>query len=117
MSRTQLQQVAVKRRPQARNDQGLLMLLFESLSAGAVAVFILISALLAAVGLYTIIVWPLTKWDLANINPEKLRRSLDYVLTAIFVAGTATGLWCFSGAAFRGRKRSTRLSTPGLARN
>ncbi len=110
MSRTQLQHVAVKRRPQAKDDQGVFMLLFESFSAGAVAVLIVILALLSVVGVYTIIVWPLTKWDLSNINPEKLRHGLEYVLTAVFIAGTLMGLWCFSGAAFQRKK--PRLAAP-----
>ena len=71
---------------------------------------VVILALLSVVGIYTIIVWPLTKWDLNGVNPEKLRHGLEDLLAAVFIAGTLIGLWCFSGAAFQRRK--TRLSAP-----
>jgi len=110
LSRTQFQHVAAKRRPQAKDDQGLFMLLFESFSAGALAVLIVILVLLSVVGVYTIIIWPLTKWDLNGVNPESLRHGLEDVLAAVFIVGTLMGLWCFSGAAFQRRK--TRRSAP-----
>ena len=86
------------------------MLWFESFSAGTVAVFIVTLAILVVVGVYSMIVWPLTKWDLSNVNPEKCRSGLEYGLILIFVMGSAAGLWCFSGAAFRRGKIRAPLS-------
>jgi hypothetical protein len=63
-------------RPRAQNsqsnptDQHWSMLLFESLSAGVAAVFVGFTLVLAVVGVYVIIVWPLTFWDLANTGLE-----------------------------------------------
>ena len=52
-------------------DQFWGMLLFESLSAGVMALFVGFVAVLAVVGIYVIIVWPLTFWDLGNLGLER----------------------------------------------
>jgi hypothetical protein len=89
------------------------MLVFESLSAGGMAVFVALSAVLVLVGIYTYLVWPLTKWDLADVNAGRLASWGEFALIVIFAAGSAAGFWCFSGAAFRekiGRRRNNAVS-------
>lgn len=83
------------------------MLVFESMSAGVAMVFVAFTVALVAVGIYAMIVWPLTFWDLANTGWEKYAGWGRTVLWSMFAGGTAAGFWCFSGAAFkekRGRK-------------
>jgi hypothetical protein len=96
-----------RKRP-ASDDQDWFMLILESFSLGGMAVFVAMAAILVLVGLYTYLVWPLTKWDLADVNLAKLISLGEYVLVVIFVAGTAAGFWCFSGAAFRQRPDQRR---------
>jgi hypothetical protein len=79
------------------------MLLFESLSAGATVVLVVIAAVIALVGLYTIIVWPLTFWDGANSGLEQYASWGNVVLWSLFAGGSLAGFWCFSGAAFKGK--------------
>ncbi len=84
-------------------DQFWGMLLFESLSAGAMAVLVGIVAVMAVVGVYVIIVWPLTFWDLTNIGLEKYGSWAQTVLWSVFGGGTLAGYWCFSGLAFKSK--------------
>ncbi len=76
------------------------MLVFESLSAGAVAVFLALMAVLILVGIYSYFIWSFTHWNLTDVENGSWWK---YALLLIFVAGSAAGLWCFSGAAFRGK--------------
>ena len=96
------------------SDQHWSMLLFESLSAGIVAVVVGLSAVLILVGLYVIIVWPLTFWDLANLGLERYSSWVNIVLWSVFAGGSLGGYWCFSGIAFKGKARIT--ARPGIAR-
>jgi hypothetical protein len=84
----------------ASDQQGLGMLLFESLSAGGIAVFVALTAVLVLVGIYSYFVWPFTHWDLSTLKLEN-GSWWEYALGLIFAAGSAFGFWCFSGAAFR----------------
>lgn len=97
------------------NKQGLGMLVFESLSAGGIAVFVALAGVLILVGTYSYFVWPFTHWDLANV---KLGNGSwwEYALGLIFAAGSAIGFWCFSGAAWRGRAGQRRESVASRAR-
>jgi hypothetical protein len=79
------------------------MLVFESLSAGIVVVVVGLSAVLIAVGLYVVIVWPLTFWDLANLGLERYSSWVNIVLWSVFAGGSLGGYWCFSGAAFKSK--------------
>lgn len=74
------------------------MLIFESLSAGGIAVFMALTAVLVLVGIYSYFVWPFTHWNLAGVENGAW---WQYALGAVFILGTALGFWCFSGAAFR----------------
>ena len=89
-------------------DQHWSMLLFESASAGVMAIAIGLAAVLIIVCAYTVIVWPLTFWDLANLGLEKYDSWVNTILWSVFAGGSLAGYWCFSGAAFKGKsKRST----------
>jgi hypothetical protein len=77
------------------------MLIFESLSAGGIAVLLVLVLTLVLVGFYAGIVWPLTQWDLAHINQQKYLWWCKWTLWLIFAAGSGTGFWYFSGAAFQ----------------
>jgi hypothetical protein len=96
-------------------DQHWSMLLFESLSAGVLAVTVGLAAVLAVVGVYLVIVWPLTFWDLANLGLEQYESWTDTVLWSIFAGGSLAGYWCFSGAAFKDKSR--RKPAASVSRN
>ncbi len=82
------------------------MLLFESLSAGVLAIGVGLAAVLAVVGLYVTIVWPLTFWDLANLGLEQYASWTNTVLWSVFAGGSLAGYWCFSGAAFKAKPKA-----------
>jgi hypothetical protein len=89
-------------------EQHWSMLLFESFSAGVIALGFGFAAVLVVVGLYVILVWPLTFWDLANYGLEKYAWWAKAALWSVFAAGSLVGYWCFSGAAFKDRSRGSR---------
>jgi len=82
------------------------MLLFESLSAGVMAVAVGMAVVLIVVGVYVLIVWPLTFWDLASFGGENFSSWSDTVLWSIFAGGSLAGFWCFSGAAFKNKPKA-----------
>jgi hypothetical protein len=92
-------------------DQHWSMLMFESLSAGVMAVTVGLAAVMAIVGVYVIIVWPLTFWDLANLGLEEYASWTNTVLWSVFAGGSLAGYWCFSGAAFK-PKAKRKASVP-----
>lgn len=65
-----------------------------------------LAAVLVVVGLYVVIVWPLTFWDLANLGLEKYGPWVNTVLWSVFAGGSLAGYWCFSGEAFKGKPKS-----------
>jgi len=104
----QRQRGGSSRRPDSA-DQHWSMLLFESLSAGVLAVFVGLVAVLTAVGVYAVFVWPLTFWNGANLTAEEYRSWANTILWSVFAGGTLAGYWCFSGHAFK-RKAKPRLA-------
>jgi hypothetical protein len=76
------------------------MLLFESASAGVVAIFVGFMAVMTIVGVYVIVVWPLTFWDLGNLHLERFNSWAEPALWSVFGGGTLAGFLCFSGLAF-----------------
>ncbi len=92
-------------------DQHWGMLVFESLSAGVMALLVLMMALMVLVGVYVIIVWPLTMWDLPVENLDVYSSLITLVLWSVFAGGSLAGLWCFSGAAFKDKKKARRNSS------
>ena len=103
------------RRPEP-TDQHWTMLLFESLSAGVMAVGLGMVVVLIVVGVYVLIVWPLTFWDLANLGTESFNTWADTILWSVFAGGTLAGYWCFSGAAFKNKVKTRVSARPGRAR-
>ena len=97
-------------------DQHWSMLLFESLSAGVMAVGVGLAAVMVAVGIYAIVVWPITFWDLTNLGLEQYASWTDTVLWSVFAGGSLAGFWCFSGAAFKARPKSKVPAQPGRIR-
>jgi hypothetical protein len=103
-------------RPRAQDSQGnptdqhWSMLVFESMSAGVAMVFVGFTLALVVVGVYVMIVWPLTFWDLAGW--EKYAGWANTALWSMFAGGTAAGFWCFSGAAFKEKKARKALRQP-----
>lgn len=93
--------------PQASNptDQHWGMLLFESLSAGAMTIFVGFAVVMIVVGTYVVLVWPLTFWDLANLG-RKYGSWASTVIWSVFAGGTLAGYVCFSGVAFRTKRRA-----------
>jgi hypothetical protein len=86
-------------------DQHWIMLLFESLSAGVIALGVGMAAVMVIVGIYVIVVWPLTFWDLTNVGVEKYESWTSTILWSVFGGGTLAGYWCFSGHAFKGKPK------------
>jgi len=90
------------------------MLLFESLSAGIMTIFAGFVLVTIVVGVYVIIIWPLTFWDLANLRLEKYDSWINPLLWSVFAGGSLAGYWYFGGAAFKPRKKG---SIPGSTRS
>jgi hypothetical protein len=86
------------------------MLVFESLSAGVMALLVLMMAVMVLVGVYVIIVWPLTSWDLSHTGLEKYSSWANTALWSVFAGGSLAGLWCFSGAAFKEKNKAKSRS-------
>ncbi len=97
------------------SDQHWSMLLFESLSAGALALGIGILAVLVVAGAFVIVVWPLTFWDGNGLGLEQYASWGNTVLWSVFAGGALAGYWCFSGAAFE-PKAKARVSPPPARR-
>jgi hypothetical protein len=87
-------------------DQHWSMLVFESVSAGFMAVVAGLVAVMLVVGVYVIIVWPLTFWDLASLGLDRYSGLATTVLWSVFAGGTLAGFWCFSGAAFKTKAKA-----------
>lgn len=87
-------------------DQHWSMLLFESCSAGALALGVGIASVLLVVSVYAVLIWPLTFWDLASLGLERYADYGNTALWSIFAGGTLAGYWCFSGEAFKNRRKA-----------
>ena len=96
-------------------DQHWSMLLFESLSAGIMAVTVGLTAVMLVVGVYVIIVWPLTFWDLTSLGLDQYAAWTNTVLWSVFGGGSLAGYWCFSGAAFKSKPKA-KVPVRGKAR-
>jgi hypothetical protein len=98
-------------------EQHWSFLLFQSFSAGAMAILLGFAVTLAALGLYVIIVWPLTFWDIANVGPEQFNYWMYTVLWSVFAGGSLAGFWCFSGNAFKAKPKARVPVRPGVRPN
>ena len=92
------------------------MLLFESCSAGVMAIFMGFAAVLLVVGLYVLTVWPLTFWDLASLHLEQYSDWVSPVLWAVFAGGTLAGFLCFSGIIFGSTRKPRVPASPARLR-
>ena len=92
------------------------MLLFESFSAGVMAIFAGFVSVTVVVGLYVIVVWPLTFWDLANLRLERFNSWIHPILWSVFGVGSLVGFLCFSGLAFNLRRRKSASAMSGTRR-
>lgn len=77
---------------------------------GALALFALFVLVLLGVGVYGLIIWSWTGWDLASPDWGPYESMANLVEGLVFAVGTGVGLWFFSGAAWRlirewGRKK------------
>jgi hypothetical protein len=108
VQRTRAQNRAATAQSASSTGQHWSMLLFESVSAGVMALLVLMMALMLLVGVYVIIVWPLTLWDLPVQNLDGYSSWVSMVLWSVFAGGSLAGLWCFSGAAFKDKRKPRR---------
>ena len=90
--------------------------MFESLSAGVVALAVGMAAVLLIVCTYAAIVWPLTFWDLADVGVEKYGDWVNTILWSVFAGGSLAGYWCFSGAAFKSKSKRGAAAGANRAR-
>jgi hypothetical protein len=86
------------------------MLVFESLSAGVMAIAVGCAAVLIIVCGYAVIVWPLTFWDLADLGLEKYGSWVNTILCSVFAGGSLAGYWCFSGEAFKNKPKGKAVA-------
>jgi hypothetical protein len=82
------------------------MLLFESLSAGIITISLVFALVLIVVGVFVIVVWPLTFWDLSNLGLEEYSSWIDPILWSIFAGGSLAGFYVFGGAAFKPKQKA-----------
>jgi hypothetical protein len=82
------------------------MVIFESLSAGVLTLFVVFALILIAVGVYGMLVWPLTFWDLANLGMEQYGPWADTVVWSLFAGGSLAGYYVFGGAAFKAKQKA-----------
>ena len=76
------------------------MVLYESLSVGITAILVLVGVALLAVGLYVLVIWPLTEWDLVNVHLGAYQPTLRFFLVVIFMVASLVGFWFISGVAW-----------------
>jgi hypothetical protein len=105
----QHQRSSISGRPEP-DRQHWIMLLLESLSVGVLAIFLLFFITMVVVGVYAIVIWPLTFWDLANLGLEKYGSWINTILWSVFAGGSLAGFWCLSGAAFKTRRKARASS-------
>jgi hypothetical protein len=87
------------------------MLVFESLSAGVLALAVGFAGVMLVVGVYVVVIWPLTFWDLGSLGWEKYASWTSSALWSVFAGGSLAGYWCFSGAAFKHRSKAKTVAS------
>jgi hypothetical protein len=85
------------------------MLVFESLSVGVMAIAVEFAAVLLVVGVYAVLVWPLTFMDVANVGAREFDSWARTVLWPVFAGGSPAGYWCFNGSAFKEKPKRAVL--------
>lgn len=92
-------------------------MVFESLSVGVIVVLGVMLAVLLLVGIYVMVVWPLTFWDLADSGLENYGSLAKTALWSLFAGGSLAGYWCISGAAFKQKAPPRRSGASGRSGN
>jgi hypothetical protein len=89
------------------------MLFFASFSAGIAALIVGFLVLIAIVGAYAVLIWPLTFWDLASLGLEKYGSWAGTAALSVFGGGALAGYWVFSGgiAQFKRKPAVSRMAT------
>ncbi len=82
------------------------MVIFESLSVGVLTIFVVFALVLIALGVYGMLVWPLTFWDLASLGMEQYGPWVDTVVWSLFAGGSLAGYYVFGGAAFKAKQKA-----------
>ena len=77
------------------------MLFFASFSSGLAALIVSFALLITVVGIYAVLIWPLTFWDLASLGIEKYGSWTGTIALSVFGGGALAGYCVFSGWAFR----------------
>jgi hypothetical protein len=86
------------------------MVLFESVAVGMMAVILLLAAVLLLIGLYVQLIYPLTNWDFVSVSLEQYSSAVTAILTGVFLAGFAVGYWYISGNAWKKMPRPTGVA-------
>jgi hypothetical protein len=86
------------------------VLFYASLLGGISALFLAVAFLMAVLGIYVILVWPLTFWDLANVGLEELGSWTWVLVAATFSGGALSGYCYFSGFSFAPKPKSKMLA-------
>ena len=85
--------------PPGRRASGITrgrMLFFASFSGGLAALMLAFLVLIIGVGLYSLLIWPLTFWDLADLGLEKYANWTGTITASVFAGGALAGFWVFS---------------------
>ena len=67
--------------------------------------------LMTVIGLYVIIVWPLTFWDLANLHLERFSSWTGTIVASVFAGGSLAGFSYFSGATLQFKRKASVSTT------
>lgn len=81
------------------------MLFFASFSTGIGALLLGFLVLITLVGIYSVLIWPLTFWDLASLGLEKYAGWTGMLVLSVFMGGAVAGYWMFSGERFKGKQK------------
>jgi hypothetical protein len=82
------------------------MLFFASFSSGLAALIVGFVLLITVVGIYAVLIWPLTFWDLANLGIEKYGSWTGTIALSVFSGGAMAGYWTFSGGVFKVKQKA-----------
>jgi hypothetical protein len=107
----QQKQAASAPRPSASGTSLGNLLFYAGFSAGLMALLVGIVAVITLIGLYVIIVWPLTFWDLANLHLERYSSWTGTIVASVFAGGSLAGLSYFSGATLRFKRKASVSTT------
>jgi hypothetical protein len=88
------------------------MLFYASFSTGIMALFVGFAGAITLVGVYVIVVWPLTFWDLGNLGLERYSSWTGTIVASVFGLGSLIGLCYFSGVGSRHKQVAVMPNRP-----